>query len=180
MPPDPTDPANPQAPVVPDPALASQFKELSERVAKTADADLKLFLAGILKASEATMADLKAMRDRLDKAQADADAAAVAAVKAKTEAAEAVTKSTIKAAAQKAGAVEAADVLPFIKLADVRVGEDGESNVAELVDALKKAKPHLFTSASTSTAAPAPKPGQTTAKSALEMTDAEWKAAKAK
>ena len=61
----------------------AKFKILAERVANTADSDLKEFLSGILKATETTLADLKSMRERLDKARADADAATATAQKAK-------------------------------------------------------------------------------------------------
>jgi hypothetical protein len=157
-----------------------QFKILAERVARTADADLKEFLSGILKATETTLADLNAMRERLDKAQADAQAATAAAQKAKQDAGESAVKSDIRAEALAAGAVDPADVLPFISLSAVALDENGKSNIAELIGALKQQKPHLFRKVSTSAAHPVPKPGNAAPRNALEMTAGEYRAAKAR
>jgi len=157
-----------------------QFKALTERVARTADSDLKEFLSGILRATETTLSDLKVMRERLDDAQAKADAAATAAQLARKDASATVIRADIRAEAQAAGAVDAGDVLPFINLIDVQVGEDGKSNIGELIGALKRAKPHLFSKVSTSATHAAPKPGNATPKNALEMTTGEYRAAKAR
>jgi hypothetical protein len=163
-----------------DAAMDTQFRALAERVAKTADSDLKEFLAGILKATETTLVDLKAMRERLDNAQAKADAAAAAAQIARKNAGETALRADIRAEAQAAGAVDAGDVLPFISLSDVKLSEDGKVNIVELVSALKKSKPHLFTKVSTSATHLAPKPGNVAPKNALEMTTGEYRAAKAR
>lgn len=163
-----------------DTGIDAQFKVLAERVARTADSDLKDFLSGILKATEVTLGDLKSMRERLDKAQADADAAAAAAQKAKEVASETAIKANIRTEARAAGAVDAADILPFIKLSDVRLGDDGKSNIAELIGTLKKAKPHLFGKVSTSAAHPVPKPVNQAPRNALEMTAGEYRTAKAR
>jgi len=161
-------------------AADSQFKALAERVAKTADADLKVFLSGILKATETTLTDLKSMRERLDNAQAKADAAAAEAQIARRDASDTVLRADIRAEAHAAGAVDAGDVLPFISLSDVKLGEDGKTNIAELLNALRRAKPHLFSKISTSATHPAPKPGNVAPKNALEMTTGEYRAAKAR
>jgi hypothetical protein len=158
----------------------AQFKTLSERVARTADSDLKEFLSGVLKATETTLADLNSMRERLDKAQANADVAAAAAQKARREASESAVKSDIRAEAVAAGAVDASDVLPFIDLNNVKIDESGKSNIAELIDKLRSAKPYLFRKVSTSATHPAPKPGNGVARNALEMTVSEYRAAKAR
>jgi ribosomal protein L9 len=158
----------------------AQFKTLADRVAKTADSDLKEFLSGILKATESTLTDMKFMQARLDKAQADADAAGAVAQKARKDASDVAVKAEIRAQAQVFGAVDAADVLPFISLSDVKVDENGKSNIAELLDGLKKAKPHLFGKVSTSATHQAPRPGNAGPRNALEMTLAEYRAAKAR
>jgi hypothetical protein len=165
-----------------------QFKELAERVAQTADSDLKHFLSGILRATEkqvadldATRGDLKVVREKLDKAEAEASAAAERAAKDRAATVENTAKSALRAAAKAAGAIDPADVLPFIKAGDVKADEDGKTNEAELVDALKKAKPHLFGKLNTSATAPTPNPKDAGGvKSVLEMTPAEYKAAKAR
>jgi len=158
----------------------AQFKILAERVAKTADSDLKEFLSGVLKATETTLADLNSMRARLDKAQANAEAATAAAQKAKQDARDSAAKADIRAEALAAGAVDPADVLPFISLSELELDENGKSNVAELIGILKKNKPHLFRKVSTSATHPVPKPGNAAPRNALEMTAGEYRAAKAR
>ena len=163
-----------------DAGMDAQFKLLAERVSKTADSDLKEFLSGILKATETTLGDLRSMRERLDKTQANADAAAAAAQRAKKDASDTAVKADIRAEAHAAGAVDAGDILPFVNLSDVTRSDDGKSNIAELIAGLKKAKPHLFGKTSTSATHPAPKPGNAGPRNALEMTTGEYRAAKAR
>ncbi len=157
-----------------------QFKLLSERVAKTSDSDLKEFLSGILKATEITLVDMRSMRERLEKVQANADAAAAAAQTAKRDATDRVVRADIRAEAQAAGAIDAADVLQFIGMGAVQIGDDGRSNIPELINGLKKNKPHLFGKVSTSATHPVPKPGGAGPRNALEMTPGEYRAAKAR
>jgi hypothetical protein len=158
----------------------AQFKILAERVARTADSDLKEFLSGVLKATETTLADLNSMRERLDKAQADAESATAVAQKATQDASDSAVKADIRAEALAAGAVDAADVLPFISFSELQFDENGKSNVAELIGILKKKKPHLFRRVSTSATYPVPKPGNGAPRNALEMTAVEYRAAKAR
>lgn len=164
---------------VADLGVDTQFRVLAERVAKTVDSDMKEFLSGILNATETTLRDLKSMREQLDTAKARAETAAAAAQIARKDANETVLKADIRAEAQAAGAVDAGDVLPFINLSDVKYN-DGKSNIVELINALKKAKPHLFNKVNTSAPHAAPKPGNASPKNALDMTTGEYRAAKAR
>jgi hypothetical protein len=156
-----------------DAALAAKVDELSKRLAGAADPEMKQFLAGVLKAGETTLAEVKSLGERLAAAEAKAGEAAEKAISASRNAA-------VKEAAKLAGAVDAGDVLALLNMADVKI-EDGVSNVADLVEGLKKAKPHLFktgSAASTTTAAAAAPAATTPAnKMASAMTPEERAAA---
>jgi hypothetical protein len=119
------------------------------------------------------------------KATTDATTAAETAAEAKikdanTAAEQRIIRAELKAVALKAGMVD----LDGLKLADfskVKLNEAGEVEGAEaLMEALKKAKPYLFGTQSTSSTATKPDPTKTEPKKATEMTDAEWRAARSK
>ena len=88
--------------------------------------------------------------------------------------------TSLKAAAQKAGIVDL-DALKLLDLTGVQVNEKGEAEGADaLIDALKKSKPFLFGTQSTSSTHTPPRAAELRAKSAMEMTDDEWRAARKK
>ena len=90
-----------------------------------------------------------------------------------------VIRAELKALAIAAGMHD----LDGLKLADtstVKITDDGEvTGAAEMMEALKKAKPYLFGAASTSTARDAPKGDKPKPKLATEMTAEEYAKAKA-
>lgn len=94
-------------------------------------------------------------------------------------------RAELKAEAVKAGVIDAADALAMIPVDKITRDADGNpTNAAELLAALKEAKPYLFGAPatpkpSTSSHAPAPKPGDPVAKKATDMTDEEYRAARA-
>lgn len=147
-------------------ALRAKVAELTTRVAATADADTKAFLATIKEVGEKTLAEMAAVKTKLEAAEA-------AAASAETKVRDAATTTALKEAAKLAGAVDAGDVLAFINKAEIKFNDAGEpENVADLVTALKTAKPHLFgkpPAASTSSGAQPPPPGDPKPKSAKEM-----------
>ena len=97
---------------------------------------------------------------------------------AQTAADQRVIRAELKAAAIKAGMVDL-DGLKLADLSKVKLNAEGEVEGAEdLMEAMKKSKPYLFASSSSSTGKP-PKKDDEKPKSATEMTDAEWKAARA-
>jgi hypothetical protein len=101
-----------------------------------------------------------------------------------TDAAKAATQRVIKAelraAAKDAGAIDAADVVALLGTDKVKANDAGDVlNAAELLEELKKAKPHLFGGASTSSTAKTPPSGGPKPKMVSEMTDAEYAAARA-
>jgi hypothetical protein len=114
---------------------------------------------------------------------AEALAAAQAAHAAVVASAEArMLRAEVRAAAAAAGAVDAADIIALLPQADIKRDEKGEpTNLGELIDAMKAAKPHLFgqppaAPRSTSTPASPPPPAEPKAKHAKEMTADEYKA----
>lgn len=97
---------------------------------------------------------------------------------AKSAADQRVIRVELKAAAIKAGMVDL-DGLKLADLSKVKLNTDGEVEGAdELMEAMKKAKPYLFAASSSSTGKPPPK-GEEKPKLATDMTDAEYKAARA-
>jgi hypothetical protein len=87
--------------------------------------------------------------------------------------------SELKAEAVRAGIVDL-DGLRLIDLKKARLGDDHTvEGAAALIETLKTNKPWLFTPASSSVAMPAPPALPASQKMATEMTDAEYKAARA-
>ncbi len=90
-----------------------------------------------------------------------------------------VIRAELKAEAVRAGMVDL-DGLKLIDPAEVRLSPAGEvEGAGALMNRLRRSKPWLFGAASTSSAAPAPPAAPPRAKRAAEMTDAEYRAAKA-
>jgi hypothetical protein len=119
-------------------------------------------------------------------------AAEESAAASKREAEEAVSKAMqsasqkimmaeLKASALKAGMVDL-DGLKLADLSSIKLSDDGSIEGADsLMEALKEAKPYLFkpVSASSTQTSATPKPETPKAKMATEMTDEEYKKAKA-
>jgi len=161
------------APVgVADAVLGGKISEMGARLSGAMDTDLKLILAGVLRAGEKTLTEMDALKARLEAAELATKEAVEANVKK-------IKRSNLVAAAKAAGAVDATEALQFIKLGEVTVNEAGDSNAAELVASLRAVKPHLFAKSSTSAAAAAPAATDAAKKSVLAMTKAEYAAAKA-
>ena len=91
-----------------------------------------------------------------------------------------VIAAEMKVEALRAGMIDL-DGLKFIDLAPIRLGDDGTLvGGPPLIQHLKAMKPWLFaTSSSSSSAAKAPPSKMTRVKNATEMTDVEYKAARA-
>jgi hypothetical protein len=149
-----------------------KIAEAGARIFGTGETDVKAILAGVLRAGEKTLAEMDALKVRLEAAEKATKDAAEGALKK-------IKRSNLVAAAKAAGAVDASEALQFVKLGDVTVNESGESNAAELVAGLKAAKPHLFSKSSTSAAAASPAATDAVKKSVLAMTKEEYAAAKA-
>jgi hypothetical protein len=93
---------------------------------------------------------------------------------------ERIIRAELKAHAVKAGIVDL-DGLRLLDLAGVKMTDAGEVEGAEsLIAGLKTAKPYLFGSASSSSTAAAPRNSDPSTKQATEMTQDEWRAARAK
>ncbi|HVC16667.1 MAG TPA: hypothetical protein VNE18_05115 [Rhodanobacter sp.] len=119
----------------------------------------------------------------------EAEAAHVAAVKAaETKASEMTTAAQkrvlhaeLRSAAKDAGALDIADVIALLDMTKVKVDDTGEpANAAEVLAEMKKAKPHLFGAASTTSNPKLPPKPTDTPKSAKEMTPQEYRAARNK
>ncbi len=127
-------------------------------------------------------------RLRASEAEKKATEAAEAAKKAAAEAAEKITatekatqlrviRAEVKAFAVKAGIVDL-DGLQLADLSKITINDTGEIvGAEEAIEALRKAKPYLFTKTTSSTEK-APKGTQTAPKKATEMTAEEYRAAK--
>ena len=118
-------------------------------------------------------------REAAEKKAQEAQTAAEAKVTEVTKAAEQrIVRSELKAYAVKAGIVDL-DGLKLVDLSSVKLDENGEVVGAEaLIESLKTAKPYLFgTPGSSSTRTP-PSKDPPPAKSAKEMTKAEYEVAK--
>ena len=88
-------------------------------------------------------------------------------------------KAELKAEAAKAGMIDL-DGLKLLDASEVTVAEDGTVvGATRLMDAFKKAKPWLFPGGSSSISIQPPAAQPTRAKLATEMTDTEYKAARA-
>ncbi len=87
-----------------------------------------------------------------------------------------IIRAEMKAAAIKAGMVDL-DGLKLADLSKIKLNEQGEVEGAEaLMEEMKKAKPYLFQAGSSTSHAgdPPPKKKDDKAKTAKDMTDAEW------
>jgi hypothetical protein len=126
---------------------------------------------------EAESTRAKAAEEQREKDRVDADAK----VKATNSAADArVIRAELKALAVAAGMVDL-DGLKLADLTTVKINKDGEvEGAAELMEALKKAKPYLFGTATTSSTTKPPTSEKPKLKLATEMNDEEYAAAKAK
>lgn len=90
-----------------------------------------------------------------------------------------VIRAELRAEAMRAGMIDL-DGLKLIDTAPLKLGENGEvEGAATLMRDLKRAKPWLFGAASSSSTAAAPRTEPPRAKLATEMTEAEWRAARA-
>lgn len=118
-------------------------------------------------------------RDALAEAQTRADALERELEELRSSAQGRLVRAELKVEAVRAGIVDL-DGLRLLEIADARVGENGEvENAAEMVAQLRRAKPWLFSAGSSSSAASAPPAQPLRQKSATEMTDDEYRAARA-
>jgi hypothetical protein len=127
-------------------------------------------------ADDAAKAATKAATD----AATAAEAAAETKIKdANTAAEKRIIRAELKAVAIKAGIVDI-DGLSLADLSAVKLNDAGEVEGAEaLIEALKKAKPYLFGTQSTSSTHKPPPVGDIKPKKAQDMTPDEYRAARA-
>ena len=125
----------------------------------------------------AELADLKAqIAAAATLAKSNTEAAVAAAMKGVNDR---VTQTELKAALTAAGVVNAEAGLKLIDASGISVDEAGAvKGIAEAVTKLKTDSAFLFTTPPTSsaTSTPAPKPAETVAKQAKDMTEAEFQA----
>lgn len=168
-------PVVPPVAVVP-PVVPTEVKEpqtfsleyVKELRAESKGYRLKLFETE-QKAQTAETARAAAQTDA-DKKVADAAAAAD----------QRIIRAELKAAALKAGMVDL-DGLKLADLTKVKMNDKGEIEGADaLMDEMKKAKPYLFGTVSTSSTVVPPKPDDNKPKLAKDMTKEEYAAARAK
>jgi hypothetical protein len=118
----------------------------------------------------------KAAEEERDKVKIESDAKVKAS---KSDADARVIRAELKALAIAAGMVDL-DGLKLADLSTVKINKDGEvEGAAEMMEALKKAKPYLFGAASTSTTQRPPTSDKPKPKLATQMTKEEYQAAKA-
>ena len=116
--------------------------------------------------------------DALAQAEARANALEHELEEVRSAAQARLIRAELKVEAVRAGIVDL-DGLRLLEIADARLGENGEvENAAELVAQLRRAKPWLFNSGSSSSAALAPPAQPLRQKLATEMTDDEYRAAR--
>ena len=129
-------------------------------------------------ARDAAIAEAARIKAEIEAQSAEKLKAAEAkAVEATTKAQQKAVNADLKVAAKDAGAVDPSDVLALLDRSKLKLNDDGDvTNAAELMADLKKTKPHLFGSASTSSTAKTPPAAQ--AKSVKDMTDEEFDAAR--
>ena len=121
------------------------------------------------KSPEELLAELQSRADGLERQ--------MSAIKADTDAR--LVRAELKAEAVRAGIVDL-DGLKLLDLSGATLNERGEvEGGAQLVAQLKRAKPWLFGAASSSNPASPPAAQAPRQKLAVEMTDAEYKAARA-
>ncbi len=127
------------------------------------------------RATEEAAARKAAEEDR-DKVKIESEARVKAS---KSDADARVIRAELKALATAAGMVDL-DGLKLADLSTVRINKDGEvEGATELMEALKKAKPYLFGTATTSTTATPPPSNKPKPKLVTEMTKEEYAQAKA-
>jgi hypothetical protein len=144
-------------------AVRAELGQLAEKLAGSADADTKAFLASVLKASEAQEAELAAVRKSLEASEAAARAKRL--------------RADLRAAAREAGAVNEADVLAFVDVSAVTFGAEGEpTNLGGLVKSVKDAKPYLFGAANTSATHTAPPARSAELRDVRDLKPAEYHA----
>ncbi len=107
-------------------------------------------------------------------------AAEVRAAEAAAAAQTRVVNADLRLAAKDAGANDVGDVLALLPRDAITLDDKGEiTNAAKLIEGLKKSKPYLFGTPSTSSTAPAPKAGEAKPRSAKDMTPDEYRTARA-
>lgn len=127
----------------------------------------------------AEAATAKAAADIAEATKKATTEAAATVTEAMTKADARVIRSELRTAAVKLGMVDL-DALKMLDITSLKTNADGDvEGVDALLDATKKAKAYLFGSPSTSSTQKTPPADQSTPKSALTMTDAEFAAAKA-
>jgi hypothetical protein len=114
-------------------------------------------------------AELRAHAELLERRLADAE----------NDARARIVHAELKVEAVRAGIVDL-DGLKLLDTAAAQVGQDGEvKNAAELIAQFRRAKPWLFGGSSSSSSANPPPAQPPRQKLATEMTDAEYRAARA-
>jgi hypothetical protein len=115
------------------------------------------------------MAELRTRAEILERRLAEAE----------QEARARITRAELKVEAVRAGIVDL-DGLKLLDINEVELTSDGElANAAELIVQLRRAKPWLFGGASSSSPASPPPPQPLRQKLATEMTDDEYRSARA-
>jgi hypothetical protein len=140
---------------------------------------LETDLAGAQSALAAAQTAAEQKVAEAEKAKADAIASAEATkTEAVTKAQERVINADLKIAAKEAGAHDVADILALLDRSKLKLNDDKEvTNAAELMAELKKAKPHLFGAASSSSTSKTPPPKDPVGKAAKDMSEEEFEAA---
>jgi hypothetical protein len=111
--------------------------------------------------------------------RARAEAAEAALAREQHKAAELIKRAELKIAAIRAGMIDL-DGLKLIDFDRVELADDGAvPNAAAIIDDLRKSKAWLFGSLSSSSVAAAPRAQAPRARHAREMSEAEWRAARA-
>jgi len=117
--------------------------------------------------------------DVLTQTQARADALERELEEFRSVAQTRLIRAELKVEAVRAGILDL-DGLRLLEISDAKLGADGEvENAAELVGQLRRAKPWLFNAGSSSSAASVPPAQPLRQKPATEMTDEEYRAARA-
>lgn len=128
-----------------------------------------------LRAQEAEL-KARAAEETALKAKAEAEAAAESRIKETVSLADQrIIRAELKALAVKEGLIDLDD-LKLINLNGISLDENGEVQGAEeLMKQFRAGKPHKFGQGNTSNPSPAPKPNAGSRKSAMEMTDEEYR-----
>jgi hypothetical protein len=137
----------------------------------------KKLRADLRKARDAKTA---AERARDEGVAAERTAAEQRITAAQASANERIVRAELKAHAVKAGIVDL-DGLRLLDVSGVKLNEAGDVENAEaLIASLKTSKPYLFGSTSSSSTAAPPRQSEPSTKTARQMTQEEWRAARAK